>query len=129
MEVTYRLRYLTVLLDPESLTWDLLDENYRAKLDKRRYVSLSRDRRIEAAKSAGVKPVESPIEDDDLYMPDEEQMSLFDVHMPGVLTLEELKSQIDLDHWRLLARGELVELCVCEIFTRPRLLSVLFICS
>lgn len=59
-------------------------------------------------------PVEDPIEDDDLYMPDEEQMSLFDVHMPGVLTLEELKSQIDLDHWRLLARGELVELCVCK---------------
>ncbi|RMZ88967.1 hypothetical protein DV736_g3798, partial [Chaetothyriales sp. CBS 134916] len=33
------------LLDPESLEWGLFDQSYREKLDHRRYVSLSRDRR------------------------------------------------------------------------------------
>ncbi|RMZ79947.1 hypothetical protein DV738_g3006, partial [Chaetothyriales sp. CBS 135597] len=32
------------LLDPESLEWDLLDQSYREKLDKQRYLSLSRER-------------------------------------------------------------------------------------
>lgn len=96
------------------------------KLDKRRYVSLSRDKRIEAAKSAGTQCAEDPIENDDLYMPHEEQMSLFDVHMPGVLTVEELQSQVDLDHWRLLVQGELVEFCVWNLLPGPWLPRVLF---
>ena len=32
------------LLDPESLQWDFLDDEFRDKLDRRRYVSLSGDR-------------------------------------------------------------------------------------
>lgn len=85
----------------------------RAKLDKQRYVSLSRDQRLEAAKSKGAEPAKiDAIKDDEIYVPGEEKMSLFDVHMPGVLTLEELQSQVDLDHWRLFIQGELVEFCV-----------------
>ncbi|KAL1956939.1 hypothetical protein VTO42DRAFT_6686 [Malbranchea cinnamomea] len=100
-KANFRPQYL---LDPESLTWDPLDDNLRAKLDKRRYVSLSRDRRLEAE---GTDP--NTVEDE-LFQPGEEEISLFDVHMPGVLTLEELRAQVDLDHWRMLVQGELVEL-------------------
>lgn len=39
-------------------------------------------------------------------------MSLFDLHMPGVLTVQQLKSAVDLDHWHLLIRGMLVEMIV-----------------
>jgi arginine-tRNA-protein transferase len=35
--------------------------------------------------------------------------SMFDYHIPGVLTKDEVKS-LDLDHWRLVVRNNLVEL-------------------
>lgn len=43
-------------------------------------------------------------------------MSLFDLHMPGVLTVEQLKSAVDLDHWHLLIRGMLIEMIVRYLF-------------
>ncbi|WEW57224.1 Arginyl-tRNA--protein transferase 1 [Emydomyces testavorans] len=89
-------------MDPESLSWDPLD-SYVEKLDKRRYVSLARDR------NSGEDQPKQP-KDDDFVLPGEEEMSLFDIHMPGVLTLEKLKAQVDLDHWRLLVHNTLVEM-------------------
>ena len=38
-------------------------------------------------------------------------MSLFDIHMPGVLTVEQVEG-LDLDHWLLLVRGTLVHMIV-----------------
>ncbi|EAS34081.3 arginine-tRNA-protein transferase 1 [Coccidioides immitis RS] len=90
------------LLDPESLSWDPLD-SYVEKLNKRRYVSLSRDRKVGEEQA-------NESRDDGFILPGEEEMSLFDIHMPGVLTLEELQAQIDLDHWRLLVHNTLVEM-------------------
>lgn len=95
------------MLDPESYEWESLDEVFAPKLDKRRYVSPSRDREA-ASTSADVPDVPDVYED----IPEEESMSLFDLHMPGVLTVEELRSQVDLDHWHLLIRGMLVEMTV-----------------
>ncbi|KAM5489107.1 Arginyl-tRNA--protein transferase 1 [Microsporum audouinii] len=99
---TFRPQYLQ---DPESYEWESLDEVFAPKLDKRRYVSPSRDREA-ASTSADVPDVPDVYED----IPEEESMSLFDLHMPGVLTVEELRSQVDLDHWHLLIRGMLVEM-------------------
>ncbi|EEP81585.1 conserved hypothetical protein [Uncinocarpus reesii 1704] len=48
--------------------------------------------------------------EDNFILPDEEDMSLFDIDMPGVLTLDELKAQVDLDHCRLLVHNSLVEM-------------------
>ena len=89
-------------IDPEeSGSWDPLDGELKTKLDQRRYVSLSRDRK-------GLpEEEESPIPDD----VDEEDMSLFDIHMPGVLTVEQVEG-LDLDHWLLLVRGTLVHMIV-----------------
>jgi arginine-tRNA-protein transferase len=89
-------------------------------------VSLARDRRLEAARAAnsgeseaGEESVETQVSNDDeqLIIPGEDKMSLFDIKMPGVLTLEELQSQIDLDHWRLVVGGQLVEFEVCILPT------------
>jgi arginine-tRNA-protein transferase len=40
------------VLDPESYTWDLLDKEFRARLDGRKYVSLSAERK-DGSKSGG----------------------------------------------------------------------------
>jgi arginyl-tRNA---protein transferase len=45
-------------VDPQSLTWDLFDDEYRKKLDKNKYVSLSRDRK--AIDNNSVFPEEGP---------------------------------------------------------------------
>lgn len=95
-------------VDPESLTWDPLDGVLSQKLDQRPYVSLSRDRKTEAEPSNS--PAKEEEEEADIEINDEE-VSLFDLHVPGVLTVEEVKA-LDLDHWLLLVRGTFVHMIV-----------------
>lgn len=40
---------------------------------------------------------------------DETELSLFEINMPGVLTLEEVKA-LDLNHWHLLYHGSFVQM-------------------
>ncbi|KMK61725.1 arginine-tRNA-protein transferase, putative [Aspergillus fumigatus Z5] len=90
--------------DPESYTWDPLDGELTMKLNERRYVSLSRDRRLAAQgqpESTELDSAEEEIND--------EEMSLFDLHMPGVMTLDEVKT-LDLDHSLLLVQGSLIHM-------------------
>jgi len=145
-----RFHPLTNSLDPESLEWNLFDDEYRHKLDQRKYVSLSRDRRTGVASaesadlspSSGTTPAEEtspandttrersrifaddqdlefdsePSDDEDAEIP---EGSLFDYHIPGVLTKEEVM-KLDLDHWKLLVRNALVELEVIFSSVRPK---------
>ncbi|KAG2413432.1 hypothetical protein HFD88_002621 [Aspergillus terreus] len=91
------------ILDPESYTWDPLDGELSSKLDQRSYVSLSRDRRIADGTES---PDDTPEADAEI---NDEELSLFDVHMPGVMTLEEVKA-LDLDHWLLVVHGSFVHM-------------------
>ncbi|EFE40693.1 hypothetical protein TRV_04587, partial [Trichophyton verrucosum HKI 0517] len=86
--------YIYAKRNPETFEWHSLDEVFAPKLDKQRYFSTSGQQ------------VPDVYED----IPDEDAMSLFDLHMPGVLTVQQLKSTVDLDHWHLLIRGMLVEM-------------------
>ncbi len=119
--------------DPESLEWCLFDETYKRELDKTPYVSLSRDRKqgpvatdensqsqITATSASETTKERSTIFDDEQDLEfdeapsDEEDAeipegSMFDYHIPGVLTKDKVKS-LDLDHWRLVVRNNLVEL-------------------
>ncbi|QSS66179.1 arginine-tRNA-protein transferase [Histoplasma capsulatum] len=102
------------VLDPESFTWSPFD-NYKYELDRRPYMSLSHDSTLEATTKAGggveAHPSDEEKEASNVIPPiGEEDMSLFDVHMPGVLTLQQLEEQVDLDHWKLLAHGVLVDM-------------------
>ncbi|KAK5531457.1 Arginyl-tRNA--protein transferase 1 [Vermiconidia calcicola] len=123
------------LLDPESLEWCLFDKTYQRELDKRPYVSLSHDRKqgpvtteensqsqttATSASASETTKERSTVFDDgqdlefDEALSDEEDAeipegSMFDYHIPGVLTKDEVKS-LDLDHWRLVVRNNLVEL-------------------
>jgi arginine-tRNA-protein transferase len=80
------------------------------KLDKRSYVSLSRDRSSNADDSTSSQPLDSDV--------NEEELSLFDIHMPGVLTMDEVKA-LDLDHWHLLYHGTFVQMIVSFIYLFP----------
>lgn len=85
------------------MTWDPLDGELSRKLDERPYVSLSRDRRVASGESS-----DENVNNEDTSLDNELEMSLFDIHMPGVLALDEVLTRIDLDHWLLLVHGTLV---------------------
>lgn len=124
------------LLDPETHEWNPFDEDYRQKLDKRKYVSPSRD-----VKASLVEPEDTPAassealpaeeskndttksraaihaDDQDLELDEDDSDnddaeippgSLFDYHVPGVLTKEAV-AKVDLDHWKLVVRNTLVD--------------------
>lgn len=117
---TYKPQYV---LDFESFAWDPLDDKMRALMEKRKYVSMARERsssraEAESATDATAGASASPPEDAatrDPYPPPlhpvpveaaNSGLSLIELGMPGVLTLSELKSQVDLDHMRIsLGRG------------------------
>lgn len=90
------------------MTWDPLDGELVGKLDKRKYVSLSRDRARQLSSSEF--KAEDGKEDELPELVNEEALSLFSIGMPGVLTAEEVLSQIDLDHWLLLVHGTFVHM-------------------
>jgi len=101
------------ILDPELLTWHPLNGELMAKLDERPYVSLSRDRQ----RSLLATPEDENSAIDALQRRvnaaaemNEEDMSLFDIYMPGVMTAEEVESRIDLDYWLLVVQGTLVHM-------------------
>lgn len=101
---------LTFVLDPESLTWDMLDEDLNRKLDSRSYVSLSHDR---ASNNGNDVRMGGEDQSENSGTAGEIDRSLFKVNMPGVLTRQQLEEQIDLDHWLLLVRGVIVHM---EVF-------------
>jgi hypothetical protein len=124
--------------DPETLEWNRLDDGYRRKLDRRKYVSPSYDRKhperdtelSNATESihpdekntqtkdttkgrAGMHADDEDLElDEDSSEADDAEIpegSLFDYNIPGVLSKNEV-SKLDLSHWKLLVRTSLIEL-------------------
>ena len=117
----------------------MLDDPYRTKLDQRKYVSLSHDRRSppapesDAPKNTALEPIptqdekdkqtiksraEISTDDKDLELDEEDsgnddaempEGSLFDYNVPGIMSKEEV-SKLDLAHWKLLVRTSMVEL-------------------
>jgi arginine-tRNA-protein transferase len=120
------------VLDPETYEWSPLDGELHALLEKKRYVSLSRERRrAAAAKPAGSTESTGEDEQDDYSdyplptAPEggdavETGMSLFDLKVPGLMTAAEVEQDYPLDQQRLTARGKLFEAEVSE----PRVRSV-----
>ncbi|KAJ5495996.1 hypothetical protein N7539_001112 [Penicillium diatomitis] len=87
------------ILDPESYEWNPLDGELSKKLDAQTYVSLSRERTPQQARP--FPDISSDV--------DETELSLFDINMPGVLTLEEVKA-LNLNEWSLLYHGSFVQM-------------------
>ncbi|KAL4795210.1 arginine-tRNA-protein transferase [Aspergillus venezuelensis] len=102
---SFRPQYI---LDPESYTYDPLEGELTEKLDKRPYVSLSRDRKLAESGAEPRTEAKEAEETADAEMNDEE-VSLFALNMPGVLTVEEIK-RLDLGSWALLVHGTFVHM-------------------
>lgn len=114
----YKPQYV---LDPESYDWNPLDGELKNLLDKKNYVSLSREHQrndsISTAKQ-GDACIQSS-EEDFLACPlptaaeagDAVQsgMSLFDLKIPGLMTVDEIESELDLGSTLIRVRGQLAE--------------------
>lgn len=137
--------------DVESLEWNLLDDEYRRKLDARKYVSPSRDRKtrpllIDEPSNGVAASASSPNngkeqdttkiqankhgDDENLELDDEDsenedaeipEGSLFDYDIPGVLSKDKV-SKLDLSRWKLLVRASLIDL---EVLALTRCLAQL----
>ena len=123
------------ILDPQSLDWHRLDDDFRKKLDVRKYVSVSGDKEAEDARIHGpqleqLKSGPSRVEettkeklgeklkgeeleiDSDPSDPDDTEIpegSLFDYHIPGVLKKEEVE-MLNLGQMKLRVRANLIDL-------------------
>ncbi|KAF2470790.1 arginine-tRNA-protein transferase 1 [Lindgomyces ingoldianus] len=111
----YRPSYI---LDPETYEWNPLDGELRRLLDAKAYVSLSRERRrredtaiaaqdIENeskgdAGDAGDTPEVAPeyplLNAEDAGKAVMQGMSLFELKVPGLMTVEQIEHQVQLDH-------------------------------
>lgn len=113
-KIDYHPQYV---LDPEALTWDLLDEDALAIFDKKHYVSLSKERqdRMEGNPTGSSTDKNSVNKEgtqeaansetvstggDDEY--EEDDISIFHSDMPGIKCITDLES-IDLDHIRVVS--------------------------
>jgi arginine-tRNA-protein transferase len=101
------------VLDPETYEWNPLDGELRTLLDKKSYVSMARERRLQEINS-GTKNVEPKAAEtseevnneliDDYPLPTAAEggaavskgMSLFDLRVPGLMTPQEIEEHLDL---------------------------------
>ncbi|KAF2708501.1 hypothetical protein K504DRAFT_477844 [Pleomassaria siparia CBS 279.74] len=110
------------VLDPETYEWNPLDGELRELLDRKPYVSLSRERRLKTDKSAPTSAedtasnVHGASDGNDLaeYLHPtaaeggdavRDGMSLFELKVPGVMTVEEVEEKVQLDQMAVKVRG------------------------
>jgi len=113
----YRPQYV---LDYYSLDWDVLDDDMRALMDRTKYASMSRERQKRATAPTTLltngstpsdtlcppPPADKSTPTDEVPYPSPVDavlagLSLLDLGMPGVMSLAELRAQVDLDSMRI----------------------------
>ncbi|PQE08900.1 hypothetical protein CJF31_00010816 [Rutstroemia sp. NJR-2017a BVV2] len=100
------------ILDPELYTWILFDDKLLKKMDERKYVSENQE--DTPAATALQQPQDSPKasadSDDEAEVPNP-SLPVWERSMPGLLTREEILTQVDLDHIKLRLRDIDAEAC------------------
>lgn len=120
------------MLDPDTYAWDLLDADLKKKLDERKFVSLSRERAKGETASlpsqngdtaelqSSNRAIDAPEKNDDTEMEEDEDSDddppvpnpdapLWERSMPGILTKDQLLTEINLDQIKLQIGGEMYE--------------------
>jgi hypothetical protein len=103
------------VLDPESYEWHPLEGELKDLLDKKRYVSLSRERKRKEAGLIQTSDEEDQL--DDFPMPTAAEggeavsngTSLFDLKVPGLMTVDEIEEQLDLGTMPIKIGGRMAE--------------------
>ncbi|KAK8428124.1 arginine-tRNA-protein transferase [Phyllosticta citricarpa] len=100
------------VLDPETCQWDPLEGELRELLDKKNYVSLSKERsrkEDQPVDIGGDTPMREDGSDDSspgspasAFKAVDEGMSVLELGVPGVLNARELQEQVNLDEMKLL---------------------------
>ena len=115
------------VLDPETYEWDPLEGELWQLLDTKPYVSLARERRLRRNQPGSNNlEADGPLSDkvpeqydlSEYPLPTAAEggdavrngMSLFDLKVPGLMTVEEVDQQVDLDHQAIKVRGSPVTL-------------------
>ncbi|MCJ1280829.1 Arginyl-tRNA--protein transferase 1 [Xylographa opegraphella] len=86
----------TYVLDPETYSWDPLDQDILARLSACDYVSLSRDRRLGINASSSVTDNEQAAGSTAGSSTAPDPSSIFHTDMPGVMSIEDIKENISL---------------------------------
>ncbi|TEA16056.1 Arginyl-tRNA--protein transferase 1 [Colletotrichum sidae] len=115
-KMRYKMDYAPqYILDPETLEWDLMDKHVTDLLDRKPYLSLSKEKG-NATPSQGDAdthrfvvddnvPVELGGMDNDDSDVDRDPTFLFNTRMPGIMAAEEVRNLIDMDHLKLRIDG------------------------
>ncbi|KAF2785701.1 arginine-tRNA-protein transferase 1 [Melanomma pulvis-pyrius CBS 109.77] len=108
----YKPQYV---LDPETYDWNPLEGELRQLLDTKKFVSLSRERRLKEAQAAPTNSDNDSEQDslNDYPLPTAAEardavrngMSLFDLKVPGVMTVEDIKKKVQLDDQAIKIEG------------------------
>ncbi|KAM3066780.1 Arginyl-tRNA--protein transferase 1 [Clarireedia jacksonii] len=100
------------VLDPELYTWILFDDNLLKKMDERKYVSQNQEDTptTTALQQPQGQHTQNADSDDDAEVPNP-SLPVWERSMPGLLTREELLTQVDLDHIKLRLRDIEAEAC------------------
>lgn len=127
----YKPQYV---LDPETYEWNPLDGQVKDLLDKKSYVSLSREKRardianlpatVQDGQSESIEDGSPPSDLSDFPLPTAKQggkavqdgMSLFELKVPGLMTPEEIEEQLNLDSTPIRVRGRMAKArvsCIC----------------
>lgn len=123
------------MLDPDSYDWDLLNDELKKKLDEKSFVSLSRERAkvqsasltsqngdtaeiqssdgaMDTAEENGDTEIEGDEDSDEDPPVPNPNAPLWERNMPGILTKNQLETDIDLDRIKLQIDGEIYETCM-----------------
>ena len=109
--------------DPHTNTWDPLDADMLQHLSDRTWVSMSIERYLQTPQfqqKLDVHPVTyktaleymNALNDRDNSDARKDANTVFEAHMPGAMTVDEVREQIDLDHWRVQVGDQLVQMKV-----------------
>lgn len=146
LKMRYKAEYRPQhVLDPESLEWSPLDGELRSCLDRKHFVSRTREhRRMNAGVGIVVGQSNGPEHEDardsfsDYPFPTakeasdvvKQHLSLFDLKVPGVMSAEQIEQDYPLDQQPVIVRNKVFEAEVCRISSAyTTSLSVVGSCS
>ncbi|KAL9045650.1 MAG: hypothetical protein Q9214_001339, partial [Letrouitia sp. 1 TL-2023] len=109
--------YRHYYMDPETYDWNLFDDDFIKRLSARKYVSMKQERQLNlpARPLTDIEEVEMELDKREAlreYLSEADPPlegvldSVFENRMPGVLSLEEVRRDIDLGQWRAKLGGD-----------------------
>ncbi|MCJ1426608.1 Arginyl-tRNA--protein transferase 1 [Sticta canariensis] len=127
LEMALQGGYQYYYMDPETYTWDVLDSEILQRMSVRKYVAMSRERLFNLPATSNVsisnqasigelaqrfnldlessnslsEYLKSPVQSSTTVEPEISFESVFEAGMPGVMTLDQVRQEVDLGQWKM----------------------------